>query len=160
MNIFETLYKASVTSQELSNLSGRVLGLALGIVSSTDDPEQLARIRIWEPAKGAKVESNWLYRVQPMSFLSTPLPLVGHTVAVGYIDGNPHEGIYLGTLQNLINPSGSPEELVLTVGDTRLVVRSGAIEVTGVTSLTVNGKEITTLGAKDTRSDTLVTKGW
>lgn len=160
-SFFETIYKASVTSNQLADLAGRVIGLALGIVSTNSDPDSLARIKVWEPSKGAKAETDWLYRVQPMSYISTPVPMVGQTVALGFIDGNPHQGVYLGTLQNFTNNVlGNPDQLVLMVGDTKLVISAGSIAITGVTSISINGKEVATLGARDSRNDSLITKGW
>lgn len=159
MDILEVIYKASQGGRVAGELTGRVLGLQLGICYDTSDPLQLGRIRVLEPSKGAKTYSDWLYRYQPFSNLSTPVPTPGSTVVYMYVDGDPHEGLYLGVIHNKLNPVTS-EEFKLNVGNVSIEITGSTLNISGVTDVTINDKSISVVGAKDTRGDTLVTKGW
>lgn len=171
MQIFEDLIKAN------AGLQGRVQGIQYGIVSTTDDPLFLGRIQCLDASKGGKSATDWLYRILPFPSFSPPLPPVGTTVLMGFIDGDPHLGIYFGSLQNLTNPTlNTGKDLVINVGSVSISVSpDGSLTITGVTNLnidvsnfsltgatsvTINGSQVATLGAKDTHNDTLVTKGW
>ncbi len=171
MDIFADLVKAN------QGLQGRVQGLAYGIVSVTDDPLGLGRIQCLDASKGGRSNTNWLYRSLPFSSFSPPLPLAGETVLMGFIDGDPHQGVYFGSMQNLRNPViNSGDDLVIKVGSVIVTVKpEGNMEITGVTgltmaaesveftqatSVTINGSQVCTVGAMDSRNDTLVTKGW
>lgn len=58
--------------------------------------------------------------------------------------------------------------IVLKAGTTTVTISQagitwtggGSLDMQGLTSASINGNQITTLGAKDTRNDTLVLKGW
>lgn len=60
MDILEVIYKASQGGRVAGELTGRVLGLQLGICYDASDPLQLGRIKVLEPSKGAKTYSEWL----------------------------------------------------------------------------------------------------
>lgn len=171
MEIFDAILKAN------QGLQGRVQGIQYGIVSDTKDPLRLGRIQVFDAAKGGKSTTDWLIRVLPFPGFSPPLPLVGDTVLIGYIDGNPHDGIYFGSLQNAINPViNQGDDLVIQVGQVKVTIKpSGELALEGVTTLntsvdtvaftdvssfTINGKEVLTIGSVDTRGDTNNTKGW
>ncbi len=171
MDLFADLIKAN------QDLQGRVQGISYGIVATTEDPMGLGRIQCLDAAKGGKSTTDWLFRVLPFSGFSPPLPIVGDTILMGFIDGNPHQGIYFGSLQNIRNPAvNSGADLVFIIGETKVqvtpdgqVVISGAtkvqikslqVEFLEATSVTINGSQVATVGAMDTDGESLVTKGW
>lgn len=176
-NIFQVLNQAEQIAQYTKDLRGKSYGLSLAIVADVDDPVQLGRIRVFLPSKGTSSTSDWLQRITPSPKLSAPLLSVGDTVVVGFFDGDTHQGCYLGVLNNVVNPVAAssdslvvvvkdsallvqPNSISLTVGGSTFVLSDGAISVSGVSSFQVNGKEVATVGAKDSRGDTIVSRGW
>jgi hypothetical protein len=153
--LFDSITKAN------AGLSGRVQGIEYGIVNNIDDPLAVGRVQCLDTSKG-KSSTDWLVRLMPFNFLSPPLPRVGDVVLIAYINGDPHNGLYLGVVQNTLNyPQGDGNNLILDIGSTRVSFEpSGAIAVTGVNSVTINGKEVLTIGSVDTRGDANNTKGW
>ena len=156
MELFEAIVKAN------QGLQGRVQGIQYGIVSSIEEPLGFGRVQCFDASKGGKSTTDWLFRVLPMPGFSPPLPSVGHTVLLGFIDGDPHKGCYFGNIQNAVNPTlNSGQDLVMTIGNTTITITpEGAINIIGVSSVTINGKEVATIGALDTGNDTLTTRGW
>lgn len=176
-NVLELLYKASQSQHVASDLMGRVLGLQYAVVANNSDPEGLHRVQVLEPAKGARSTSDWLYRLSPMSGIHLVLPQVGSTVLVGYIDGDPHNGCYLGSLVNQLNPPSHQGDRVhlmlgssvvevtsntikLSIGSTTLELSDGSLSINGLTNGTINGKQIVTIDALDDRGHRIVNKGW
>ena len=51
------------------------------------------------------------------------------------------------------------DQVVLSVGGTRLNLTNGGLAITGVSSATINGKAIMLVGGKDTDGDTMTTSG-
>lgn len=146
--------------QWAQELAGKSLGLLAGPVTDNDDPSGQGRVKVALPGKGGYSETDWLFRVVPFSGLSTPVPLVGDTVLVGYLDGDSHKGIYLGSVQNVLNPAAGAKELHITLGDMEISIRNGVISITGVRSFTLEGKEVAVVTAPDSRGDRLVQRGY
>lgn len=176
--ILKALVHAEKAYQATSELSGRTFGIVLAVVADVADPMQLARVRVMLPSKGAKTLSDWLVRLTPSKYWSQPLVSVGDTVAVSFVNGDPNQGVYLGSINNIPQPPAvdssqsvhykgetaivqNDEAVTLIAGSASLTLhKNGSLAVSGVTSFTVNGKEVLTLGAKDTDGDTSITKGW
>jgi hypothetical protein len=156
MQLFEDILKAN------QGLQGRVQGIQYGIVATTEDPLRLGRIQCFDAAKGGKSITDWLFRVLPFPGFSPPLPLPGDTVLIGYIDGNPHEGVYFGSLQNAINPVvNKGNDLVITLGALTMTISpDGSLAIAGATSVTINDKEVLTVGSVDDDGDISQSKGW
>ena len=147
-------------SQPLLN---RVLGLRLGVVTRNDDPTGQHRVRATLAEHGGQTETDWLWRLQPFPFLSTPLPVPGQTIAILNVEGNPNTGVYIGIIQNKTNPLIAEYEdgVAFQFGQAQIWIRdSGAIEILSATSISINGQEVATVGAIDSRGDTIVSKGW
>lgn len=177
-SLFDAILAGSQAGLVVSDMLGRVSALKWAIVSDNQDPMQLGRIQVLEPAKGAKSASDWLICITPYSGLTLPVPKPNDTVLVGYIDDDAHKGVYFGCLTNQINPPQTQDitALVLTVGKltieltpegtltiqgvTNLSIDGQNVSLTNVSSFTINGKSVATVGARDSRNDTLVTKGW
>lgn len=175
-DVFESLVAARNATQVLDDLKGRILSIKYAVVYSVDDPMKLHRIQVLEPEKGGKTPSNWLMRLTLYSGLSLPIPKPGDTALIGYINGDSHQGVYFGIVSNQVNPPvGDGSNIVLTCGNINITVSpNGNIVINGFSQLqlqgdtialqasqvTINGNDVTTVGAKDNRNDVLVTKGY
>lgn len=193
MRLFEDLVRAQAAT-------GRINGISLGIVSRTDDPEKLQRVQVRDMSKGGESESDWLYRLLPYNQYTPPIPLVGDLVVLGYIDGNPHQGVYLGVIHNSKNtPLGELPDFDMAIGGVSLTLTkagkltargltaidiectgaakvqaggaitlkapsitldSPSINFTGSSDVSINGKQIATVGAPDNRGDVITSRGW
>ena len=167
MDLFKALAQGSQASQVTSELASRAYGLQLAVVVSTDDPMSQGRVQVALPDKGGRYTSDWLWRLTGWSGSSPQVPNLGDTVVVGFLNGDKHQGVYLGVLQNLVNPATSNDTWTFSIGSTTLTIDSDGVTIdspkvtlTSQTSVSIEGKEVATLGAKDTRNDTLVTRGW
>lgn len=171
MEMFQAIIQAN------QGLSGRVQGVQYGIVATNNDPMRLGRIQVFDASKGGKSVSDWLIRILPFSGFSPPLPAIAETVLIGYVDGDPHNGVYFGNLQNAINPPiNTGDDLVVQVGQVSLTIKpDGTVALTGVKSLSldggdflmtnmenvkINGKSVLTIGSEDDDGDNNITKGW
>lgn len=82
---------------------GRRYGLLLGIVANVDDPEKLGRIKV--QFDFVDEVSDWAYRSVPIDSYDARVPKIGQTVTVFAVDGDLHNLVYTGVLQNDMNPS-------------------------------------------------------
>jgi len=103
-NIFRTLVESQKANQVALDGLGRSFGLQFAIVTNTADPLQLRRIKCTTEAKGGLTETDWLMALKVIPSYDPPIPPVGSSVIIGFIDGNPHDGIYLGSTINQTNP--------------------------------------------------------
>ena len=168
-NIFNVLMATESSASTLSQLTGRNLSLTLGQIVNVDDPLENNRIQVFLASEGGKSLSPWYYRMLPISRLSMPTDLTGATAVCGYIDGDPHEGVVLGLLVNdLTKMNQKEEELMYRLGSSSVSVKDGAITFStgNVTmtltdsDLTINGKSVLTIDAKDTQGHQAILKGW
>lgn len=130
MELFDHLLSAYQTTQAATDLLQRVLAVEKGIVTDNKDPLAMGRVKATLSELGAKTETDWLYRLIPSPLISFPVPQVGDTIAVGYFDGDPHKGFYLGLLQNNLNPAASPDSFVFLDGISSLTVTPSSITLT------------------------------
>lgn len=175
-DIFATLLKAENLAGAASDLQGRTYGLTLGVVSDTQDPLNLARVKALLPSKGANYETDWLSRLVLNPGILQTIVEKGDTIAVLFIDGDPHSGVYLGVLNNLVNPpqadletfvlgvgnsllTVAPDNISMAVGSVSLVISDGSVQITGATDFSVNGKQVATIDAT-TNNGKVVTRGW
>ncbi len=178
MEIFKALVEAQSAHKVTADLLGRSFGCSLAVVSDVADPLSIGRIRVMLASKGARTQTDWLFRLTPTKLVSVPLVDIGDTVVVSFINGDPNSGVYLGVLNNKPQPpdkettytvstngetkiTQTPEHISLVTGQSSLKLTSdGKLEISGVTSAMINGQQVATIGAKDTHNDTLITKGW
>jgi hypothetical protein len=174
--MFAAMSAGVQASLVISDLSGRSLGLQKGSVVDVSDPLESGAIRVLLPSKPG-YPSGWLKRLVPWHGLSVPAPVIGDTVLVGFVDGDQHDGFYLGIIQNQINPADDPENWVYKLGDKVSVKLTpeditftldslnlkldtlGNVELTGVSSFKLNGKEVAVVGA-GVSSGQVVTRGY
>lgn len=175
-DIFATLLKAEKLAGAASDLQGRTYGLTLGVVSDTQDPLNLARVKALLPSKGSNYETDWLSRIVLNPGVLQTIVEKGDTIAVLFIDGDPHSGVYLGVLNNLVNPpqadletfvlgvgnsllTVAPGSISMAVGGVSMVISDGSVKVSGASDLTINGKQVATVDAT-TSNGKVVTRGW
>lgn len=107
----KAIAQAFTDSQEAATLRGRVLGIQIGTVTNngvTDglppDPMSMRRIKVRIPEMGVS-ETDWLFRINITGYTDFPLPKNGATVAVAFVNGDPHKGCWFGEITNARNPS-------------------------------------------------------
>lgn len=171
-NIFGALAAAESALNIARDVQGRSMSLCLGIIANTADPYGIGRVQVTLSAHGGKSLSPWYQRMVPLDNLYPPDLLIGRTAVCGYIDGNPNIGVVLGVLVNDVNKlqEPQPQNFNYYVGQTSIclepdngvTIKVGNSMVVVITPDTVKicGKDVTTLGAKDTSNDTLITKGY
>lgn len=117
--IFELLRQGRQANQQSLDLVGRSPFFQLGIVSNNMDPLGKRRVKCTLQSKGGQCETDWLFRLTHDPQNDPPLPKVGQTVAVMFIDGDPHSGVFFGLITNQLNPEKDQENPILD--DTRQV---------------------------------------
>ena len=100
--IFELLFSAAKAAPHAIDRSNRQDMAILGAVSNNDDPDGLRRIKITDPASPG-LESHWLRRIAPAPGYDLPMPEIGQTVRVLFVEGDPSQGWYSSCI-NLTNP--------------------------------------------------------
>ena len=146
MDLLQTLAHLDRVSSTIAHL-GSTSRPCLGIVTDNADPEGYLRVKCilsdGQITPWASVCMPWV------GIHMDPLP-IGATAVLMFADGDPTVPIVLGVLVNSLNPVPGGTGLRLSVPSVSISTESA----------TLGGKEIATLGAKDTRNDTLITKGW
>lgn len=164
------------TEQKLAGTGGargQVTGLQLAPIVALDE---LGRAKVALPASGGKSTSPWLWKSTQANGLTFPQYTLGDTLLYGYVDGDPHKGVQIAIVQNSVNPPSPLDQytlvkgdceivitddmLQLTVGDAVVKITNGTVELSGLTSFKINGKEVATVGAGDSRGDHLTSRGW
>ena len=186
--LLSDLQETVALGKQLAQHQGRTYGRQLGVVLDRDDPLGMGRVRATVASKGGRYQTDWLTREEPCSKLSLPVPKVGESVWASYTDGDPHKGAYSGVVQNNINPAADKDSLKLQVGKVILeihpegvlkvsgcdrvevisdttefrgdVVIEGSLDISEASSVSINGSQVATIGARDDDGDILDTKGW
>lgn len=92
-------------------LRGRAIGSKLGIVSVNEDPQHMRRIKVVFADKPG-LDSYWIMRSANSHNLDYPVPKIGQTVRVEFIDGDITKGFY-SVLENGVNkPHQTKNELI------------------------------------------------
>lgn len=81
--------------------------LKIGVITDTNDPENLRRVLVSSTDRGISV-SNWVQRITLFDGDDLPLPEIGSTVVIGEIDGDATDEVVLGVLQTSLTnkPNG------------------------------------------------------
>lgn len=171
-SIFGILSQAETALSTIRDIQGRNVSLCLGVIANTEDPQGEGKIQVRLSAHGGKSLSPWYYRMVPLDNMYPPNFLLGRTAVCGYVDGDQNTGVVLGVLMNQVNRMETPEpkrfnyfvgETGITIDpDDGVTIKVGDQMVLKVTSSTVTiaGKDVTVVGAKDSDGDTIVTKGY
>ena len=81
--------------EKLEDLKERIYGLQIGEVTDNNDPEGRGRVKVmlyWTAEETQ--ETDWLLPAFPPLLWSVPQP--GDKVIVGFINGDPNLGVWLG----------------------------------------------------------------
>lgn len=108
----------------------------LAIVLKNNDPEQRRFIKIADPIFEGKIESNWIRPIRVTQNSDPPLPEIGQSVIVFYINGDPELGYYLPVILDS-NPSRVKKDSV----------KDESQEIPGNRDITVNEKDSLTVKA-------------
>lgn len=104
-SIIELLAELNKLKAQINELTHRTYGLQIGTVTDNRDPLNLRRIKVAPQSKGGIHTSEWLIHSNPDPGRDAPLPHVGSTVFYQFLDGDPHDGVWLGIAHNQTNPS-------------------------------------------------------
>jgi hypothetical protein len=107
--IFGILAESQKANQIALDLFGRQFGLQFAIVTNCEDPLKLRRIKATTESKGGLTETDWLMPIKVLPYYDPPIPPVGSSIIIGFLDGNPHDGVYLGSTINRTNPQDSDQ---------------------------------------------------
>lgn len=145
--MFDTLFQSQQLNPHVSDLAKRTMGLELGIVTDTDDPENLRRIKVATASKGGQVNTFWCLRILQSPYDDPPMPPVGMTALIGFLEGDPHAPFYLGVLCNEINPALGKGQIVedgydVVPGD-RLQKTDRTHTIRSGDDLTIHGEAVT-----------------
>jgi hypothetical protein len=102
MDLFKVWHESQRGNQLAKDLEGRSPFPSIGVVTQNDDPEQRRRVKVSFP-KNMGMDSPWLDRKTTSPSDDPPVPKIGQTVEVSFIDGDPHRGVYSGVLTNAKN---------------------------------------------------------
>lgn len=139
MDLLNTIVQLERLASSLDHLVGTARP-QLGIVIDNNDPLGYQRVRC-RLSDGQ--ETPWAMAAMPIAGMFTDPYPIGSTVVLIFIQGDPCQPVVIGVLVNDLNKPVDGQGLRLTVD-----------------SASLQGKQIATLGAKDSRNDTLVTRGW
>lgn len=154
--LFSVLRAATEAAKIANDQKGRSPFCQIALVTNNDDPLNRRRVKATLQSKGGKTETDWLYRIDPSPYHDPPIPRVGQTVIVFFIDGDPHNGVYLGTVTNQRNVERS---LNLPVEDDGRLVEGEQIESIKLNrkatigqneDLTIGQSRVTQVGQDDT----------
>src|ERR1044072_7925120 len=102
---------------------GMMFGFQRGRVTDNKDPEFQGRVKAnleWMEEEGDEFETGWLSRIVDWAgptkkergrkfAFDGPLPEVGSKIVVGFFNGNPYDGFYIGTEMYDEGELGAPE---------------------------------------------------
>jgi hypothetical protein len=180
---------AGVNAASGESLDGKFSGLQWGRVTDNKDPENQGRVLAnleWLEEDGSEFETGWLTRVVPWAgptkmkrgrkfAFDGPLPEVGSVILVGFINGNPADGVYLGQPMYFEDETGAPELakdkhrdwslrislqngfeiMVDTEGNTAFVVPGNTVIKTLGNSITISSRGEAILMATDVSVDAM-----
>ena len=109
-NIFSILAASRQANSQAMDSAGRQLAPIRAIVSSNDDPEGDRRVRVTDPAC-PELETNWLRRMVSCPGLDAPLPPIGSSVVVHFVDGDPTDGVYTPIMNDTNPPLGKDDPI-------------------------------------------------
>jgi uncharacterized protein involved in type VI secretion and phage assembly len=122
--------------------------VVVGVVTQTDDPEELGRVRVQYPALGDGAEGWWARIAAPAAGTGRGLlmmPLAGDEVVLAFEQGDPRRPYVLGSVWN---GQAAPGELVHTDGSFALASdKDISLQAGGTASLLAKGDaSLTTQG--------------
>lgn len=135
---FKILAQSEKANQYALDMEGRTSALQFAIVTNVDDPLKLRRIRCTTESKGGLTETDWLMPVKVLPYFDPPIPPVGSSVLIGFIDNDPHDGIFFGSTINRTNPEDKDQESPLN-DNTQTIPGNSKEEIGGWFEETIKG---------------------
>lgn len=92
--------------------SGKMPGLAIGIVTDVKDPERLGRVRLRFPWLDDELKSDWISVASAFAGKDRGvywMPEVDDEMVVGFLHGDFDRAVVLGAMWNPPNPGPSPD---------------------------------------------------
>ncbi len=136
--ILSTLAELNRLKAQLAELPNRVYGLQIGIVTDNQDPLNQRRIKVSPQSKAGLAPTDWLSHCNPAPAMDAPIPAVGSTVYFQFLDGDPHDGVWLGVTHNDTNPPDPTQTdpvrdcaVEVPGNDRRTVIGDGTYQVVG-----------------------------
>ncbi len=146
MQFLETIAELNRLKRQLQDLTSRTYGLQIGIVCDNRDPLNQRRLKVTPQSKAGLAPTDWLAHCNPTPATDAPIPLVGSTVYFQFLDGDPHDGVWIGVTHNDTNPpdpsqSDPVNDCAVEVpgNDRRTVIGEATHQVTGNRSDEVDG---------------------
>lgn len=152
-NLFQILLESQKASQLANDSVGRTPYPTLSVVVQNEDPANLRRIKVALPSNPA-LSSDWIMRIQTHPFIDPPLPTIGQTVLVFFVDGLETQGCYL-QLVNDTNPALTKEDTIKDLSEA--IPGNKVTNIKGNNSLTVEGKITTNADDIETSSNKGIT---
>ncbi|HEY9835443.1 MAG TPA: phage baseplate assembly protein V [Vampirovibrionales bacterium] len=100
----QILLTAAKASPAALDLQGRSIAPEFAVCTDKNDPMALRRVRVSTEAKGAQTQTDFLMRSLPCPGWDPPMPKLGDSLVVGFFQGNPHDGLFFGSVHNRTNP--------------------------------------------------------
>jgi len=116
---------------------GRQLYPLVAAVSDNKDPDNKRRIKVSDPTKGGKVDSEWIKPMRIMPQLDTPMPRIGDSVLLLFLNGDPLDGLYIP----MSNETNQPLDKVDPINDLSQIIPGNEIKkVIGNIETTISGE--------------------
>lgn len=146
MQFLETIAELNRLKRQLQDLTSRTYGLQIGIVCDNRDPLNQRRIKVAPQSKAGLATTDWLAHCNPTPATDAPIPPVGSTVYFQFLDGDPHDGVWIGVTHNDTNPPDPSQAdpvndcaVEVPGNDRRTVIGEATHQVTGNRSDEVDG---------------------
>lgn len=114
--LFKILKDAEKANKIALDSVGRTPYSTLALVTNNQDVEGRRRIKVALPSSPG-LESDWIRRLQTQPFVDPPMPVVGQTVMLFYVDGNESNAYYLPVV-NDTNPPANKADVVNDYAET------------------------------------------
>lgn len=125
--IFEILLNAKKSNQIALDQAGRVPYPTRAVCVYNQDPESRRRIKVALPSNPS-IQSDWVRRLDVTPHSDNPVPTIGQTVLIFYVDGLETDMYYL-SLINDTNPAKDKQD----------PIKDCSREIPGNNELTVQG---------------------
>lgn len=151
-NIFKDLHKVKQSAVLAENLRGRITGSKIGIVVENNDPDNQRRIKVQFDFMPKGVNSHWVMRASTSQGRDEPVPEIGQTVLIDFLNGDVTKGFYR-VIQNLVNAPHEVKEDPL-LDDSLIIDGNKYVKVTGKHDIASNSEVKTVETSIQTSSNT------
>jgi hypothetical protein len=101
----------SLKANQISlDLRHRTLSMVFATVVDNRDPLGLRRVKCSTESKAGLTTTDWLLQLVPWPYHDPPLPAIGTSVIIGFIDGDPHDGFFVSVCISDVNPADTEQQ--------------------------------------------------